>query len=116
MDEWGLTGGVGLNCGWVGLMVWVSGDSSAGSSTCPVSWFPLSLFNLSHPSSPSHIVVLVNHHSINKALSTMGNLFKNLKYQIFVHVAAENTVRAVGVTKLMEEYLDASNYGVSGNR
>ena len=44
----------------------------------------------------------------------MGNLFKNLKYQMFVHVAAENTVRAVGVTKLMEEYLDASNYGVSG--
>ena len=44
----------------------------------------------------------------------MGNLFKNLKYQMFVHVAAENIIRAVGVTKLMEEYLDASNYGASG--
>lgn len=57
--------------------------------------------------------LLVDHHSLNKALSTMGNLFKNLKYQMFVHVAAENTVRAVGVSKLMEEYLDASNFGVS---
>lgn len=45
----------------------------------------------------------------------MGNLLKNLKYQMFIHVAADHAVRAVGATVLMEEYMDASNFGVSEN-
>lgn len=42
----------------------------------------------------------------------MENLLRNLRYQMFTHVAADNAVRAVGATKLMEEYFDSSNFGV----
>ena len=55
----------------------------------------------------------MSHHSLTSALTVMGNLLKNLKYQMFIHVAADHAVRAVGATVLMEEYMDASNFGVS---
>ena len=42
----------------------------------------------------------------------MENLLRNLRYQMFTLVAADNAVRAVGATKLMEEYFDSSNFGV----
>ena len=31
---------------------------------------------------------------------------------MFIHVAADHAARAVGATTLMEEYMDASNFGV----
>ena len=43
----------------------------------------------------------------------IDNLLKNLKFRMFLHVAADHAVRAVGATVLMEEYMDASNFGVS---
>lgn len=52
------------------------------------------------------------HHSLNDALQVMENLLRNLRYQMFTLVAADNAVRAVGATKLMEEYFDSSNFGV----
>jgi len=58
-----------------------------------------------------HMELLVNHHSLKNALTVMGNLLKNLKYQMVLHVAADNSVRAVGASKLMQELLDASNFG-----
>jgi hypothetical protein len=41
-----------------------------------------------------------------------GNLLKNLKYQMFMHVVTDHAVRAKGASELMEEYMDASNFGV----
>ena len=55
----------------------------------------------------------MNHHSVRKAMVVINNMLKNLKYQMFIHVAADHAVRAVGATVLMEEYMDASNFGVS---
>ena len=78
------------------------------SHLSPFSLIPLS----SLPTLPSHIELLVNHHSIQKALVVINNMLKNLKYQMFVHIAADHTARAVGATTLMEEYMDASNFGV----
>lgn len=43
----------------------------------------------------------------------MENLLRNLRYQMFTLVAADNAVRAVGATKLMEEHFDSSNFGVN---
>lgn len=63
--------------------------------------------------SPSHIELLVNHHSMPNALVVINNMLKNLKYLMFIHVAADHAARAVGATALMEEYMDASNFGVS---
>ena len=60
----------------------------------------------------SHIELLVNHHSLTNALTVTGNLLKNLKYQMFVHVVTDHAVRAKGASELMEEYMDASNFGV----
>lgn len=60
-----------------------------------------------------HIELLVNHHSMNHALQVINNMLKNLKYQMFIHVAADHAARGVGATVLMEEYMDASNFGVS---
>ena len=57
--------------------------------------------------------LLVNHHSLKNALTVMGNLLKNLKYQMVLHVATDNSGRAVGASKRMQELLDASNFGVS---
>ena len=59
-----------------------------------------------------HIELLVSHHSIHNALLVINNMLKNLKYQMFIHVAADHAARAVGATTLMEEYMDASNFGV----
>jgi hypothetical protein len=60
-----------------------------------------------------HYQLLVKyHHSLNCALQVMENLLRNLRYQMFTLVAADNAVRAVGATKLMEEYFDSSNFGV----
>lgn len=59
-----------------------------------------------------HIELLVSHHSIQNALAVINNMLKNLKYQMFIHVAADHAARAVGATTLMEEYMDASNFGV----
>ena len=53
------------------------------------------------------------HHSLNSALLVMENLLRNLRYQMFTLVAADNAVRAVGATRLMEEYFDSSNFGVN---
>ena len=62
----------------------------------------------------SHYQLLVKyHHSLNCALQVMENLLCNLRYQMFTLVAADNAVRAVGATKLMEEYFDSCNFGVS---
>lgn len=47
------------------------------------------------------------------ALVVINNMLKNLKYLMFIHVAADHAARAVGATALMEEYMDASNFGVS---
>lgn len=44
-----------------------------------------------------------------------GNLLKNLKFQMFVHVVTDHAVRAMGASELMEEYMDASNFGVGKN-
>jgi hypothetical protein len=55
----------------------------------------------------------VSHHSIQKALLVINNMLKNLKYQMFIHVAADHAARAMGATALMEEFMDASNFGVS---
>ena len=55
----------------------------------------------------------MNHHSLKGALTMIDNLLKNLKFRMFLHVAADHAVRAVGATVLMEEYMDASNFGVS---
>ena len=63
-------------------------------------------------STSSHIELLVNHHSLTNALTVTGNLLKNLKYQMFVHVVTDHAVRAKGASELMEEYMDASNFGV----
>ena len=54
----------------------------------------------------------MNHHSLSNALTMTGNLLKNLKFQIFVHVVTDHAVRAMGASELMEEYMDASNFGV----
>lgn len=54
----------------------------------------------------------MNHHSMKNALVVINNMLKNLKYQMFVHVAADHAARGVGATVLMEEYMDASNFGV----
>ena len=54
----------------------------------------------------------MNHHSMQNALLVINNMLKNLKYQMFIHVAADHAARAVGATTLMEEYMDASNFGV----
>jgi hypothetical protein len=51
------------------------------------------------------------HHSLNSALQVMENLLRNLRYQMFTLVAADNAVRAVGATRLMEEHFDSSNFG-----
>ncbi len=58
--------------------------------------------------------MLVNHHSLKTALTLIDSLLKNLKFKMFLHVAADHASRAVGATVLMEEYMDASNFGVSG--
>ncbi len=50
---------------------------------------------------------------MNHALQVINNMLKNLKYQMFIHVAADHAARGVGATVLMEEYMDASNFGVS---
>ena len=42
----------------------------------------------------------------------MDNLLRSLRYQMFTVVAADNAVRAVGATRLMEEHFDSSNFGV----
>lgn len=42
----------------------------------------------------------------------MDNLLRSLRYQMFTVVAADNAVRAVGATKLLEEHFDSSNFGV----
>lgn len=60
-----------------------------------------------------HIELLVNHHSLSSALTMIENLLKSLKFKMFLHVAADHASRAVGATVLMEEYMDASNFGVS---
>lgn len=61
----------------------------------------------------SHFQLLVKyHHSLNSALQVMENLLRNLRYQMVTLVAADNAVRAVGATKLLEEYFDSSNFGV----
>ena len=54
----------------------------------------------------------MNHHSMKHAILVINNLLKNLKYQIFAHVAADHVTRGVGAAVLMEEYMDASNFGV----
>lgn len=54
----------------------------------------------------------MNHHSIQKALLVINNMLKNLKYQMFIHIAADHAARGVGASTLMEEYMDASNFGV----
>ena len=59
-----------------------------------------------------HIELLVSHHSIRSALLVISNMLKNLKYRMFIHVAADHAARAIGATALMEEYMDASNFGV----
>ena len=43
----------------------------------------------------------------------MDNLLKNLKHQILMHVAADNSVREVGSARLLDEYFDAINFGVN---
>jgi hypothetical protein len=59
-----------------------------------------------------HYQLLVKyHHSLNSALQVMENLLRNLRYQMFTLVAADNAVRAVGATRLMEEHFDSSNFG-----
>ena len=66
-----------------------------------------------HTSSYRHYQLLVKyHHSLIGALQVMENLLRNLRYQMFTLVAADNAVRAVGATKLLEEYFDSSNFGV----
>ena len=55
----------------------------------------------------------MNHHSLKNALTMIDLLLKNLKFRMFLHVAADHASRAVGATVLMEEYMDASNFGVS---
>lgn len=54
----------------------------------------------------------MNHHSMHNALLVISNMLKNLKYQMFIHVASDHAARAVGATTLMEEYMEASNFGV----
>ena len=57
--------------------------------------------------------LLVNHHSLEGALQAMDSLLKSLKYHLFMHVAADNSIRAVGAKKLLEEQMDSCNFGVS---
>lgn len=65
------------------------------------------------PDTSSHNQLLVKYrHSLNGALRVMDNLLRSLRYQMFTVVAADNAVRAVGATKLLEEHFDSSNFGV----
>ena len=60
----------------------------------------------------SHMQLLVNHYTLPKALVVMANLLKNIQYQIFTHIAEDNSIRGIGATKLLDEHLEAINFGV----
>ncbi|KAL5481708.1 hypothetical protein EMCRGX_G021936 [Ephydatia muelleri] len=58
-----------------------------------------------------HMQLLVNHYTLPKALVVMANLLKNIQYQIFTHIAEDNSIRGIGATKLLDEHLEAINFG-----
>ena len=60
-----------------------------------------------------HFKLLVDHHTAPNALVITCSVLNLIKQFMFKHSFEDNSIRGVGLYKLMQELFEASNFGVS---